>query len=73
MTPVYKDYTGDTKPRNWKSAQSEPEMVYLNNTGRNDFHIMKISRDNDNVDLDAEIVANITPNSGDNWMRLYIM
>ena len=72
VTPVYKDYTGDTKPRNWKSAQSEPEMVYLNNTGRNDFHIMKISRDNDNVYFYAETAADITPNSDDNWMRLYI-
>jgi hypothetical protein len=72
VTPVYKDYTGDTKPRNWRGAQSEPEMIYTNITGRNDFHIMKISRDNDNVYFYAETSADITPDSGDNWMRLYI-
>jgi hypothetical protein len=72
VTPVYKDYTGDTDHRNWKGAQSKPEMVYTNNTGRNDFHIMKISRDNDNVYFYAETVTDITPNSGNNWMQLYI-
>ena len=72
VEPAYKDYTGDTKLRNWKGAQSKPETVYTNNTGRNDFHIMKISRDNNNVYFYAETVADITPNSGDNWMRLYI-
>ena len=72
ITPIYRDYTGDTKPRNWKGAQSEPEMVYANNTGRNDFHVMKISRDNDNIYFYAETMESITPNSSDNWMRLYI-
>ena len=33
---------------------------------------MKISRDNDNVYFYAETSADITPDSGDNWMRLYI-
>jgi hypothetical protein len=72
VTPVYKDYIGDTQPRNCKGAQSRPVTVYTNSSGRNDFDIMKIARDNDNVYFYAQTVADITPNSGDNWMRVYI-
>ena len=72
IAPVYKDYTGDTQPRNWKGAQSKPETIYTNYTGRNDFDTLKIARDKENVFFYAQTVENITPNSGDNWMRLYI-
>ena len=72
VTPEYKDYTGDTQPRNWKGAETKPETVYTNFTGRNDFDILKISRDDINVYFYVRTVANITPNSGDNWMCLYL-
>lgn len=68
----YADYTGDTEHRNHPGAQSKPETIYTNNTGRNDFHILKVARDNKNLFFYAETVADITPASGDNWMRLYI-
>jgi hypothetical protein len=72
VTPAYRDYTGDTQPRNSKGAQSLPVTIYTNNTGRNDFDIIKIARDNDNVYFYAQTAADITPNSGDNWMCVYI-
>jgi len=72
ITPIYKDYTGDTEPRNWKGAQTKPETVYTNYTGRNDFDICKIARDDKNVYFYAQTVKRITENSGSNWMRVYI-
>jgi hypothetical protein len=72
VTPVYKDYTGDAQPRNWRGAQSKPIVIYKNYTGRNDFDILKVARSKDNVYFYAQTVSNITPNSDDNWMRLYI-
>ena len=69
---VYTDYTGDTQHRNHPGAQSEPAVVYTNTTGRNDFHIMKTAHDKANLYFYVETVDDITPNTGDNWMRLYI-
>ncbi|MDR2037677.1 MAG: hypothetical protein LBQ60_07115 [Bacteroidales bacterium] len=68
----YTDYTGDTKNRNHPGAQSKPETIYTNTTGRNDFHIMKVARDKRNIYFYVETAGDITPPSGDNWMRLYI-
>ncbi len=72
VSPTYTDYTGETKSRNHPGAQSKPAYVYTNTTGRNDFRTMKVSRDNDNLYFYAETVNDITPESGDNWMRLYV-
>jgi len=72
ISRVYTDYTGDTQHRNHAGAQSEPATVYTNTTGRNDFHIMKVAHDKNNFYFYVETSDNITPNTGDNWMRLYI-
>lgn len=72
VEPVYIDYIGDTGERNCSGMQKSPKVIYTNNTGRNDFHQLKISRDSKNVYFYAETVNNITRNSGSNWMRLYI-
>ena len=69
---VYTDYTGDTQHRNHPGAQSEPETIYTNNTGRNDFHIIKVAKDNKHLFFYAETLDDITKPSGNNWMRLYI-
>ena len=69
---VYTDYTGDTQHRNHPGAQSKPETIYTNNTGRNDFHIIKVANDNKHLFFYAETVHTITKPSGNNWMRLYI-
>lgn len=70
--PVYKDYTGDTQARNHAGTPTEPSIIYTNNTGRNDFDVLKVARDKANIYFYAKTVKNVTPNSGDNWMRLYI-
>lgn len=72
VSPIYSDYTGDTKARNHQGAESVPVRIYVNNSGRNDFFKMKVARDQTNLFFYAETVENITPNSGSNWMRLYL-
>lgn len=70
--PVYRDYTGDTQPRRHAGAQIEPKVIYINNSGRNDFDTLKVARDMQYIYFYAETVSKITPNSGSNWMRLYL-
>jgi hypothetical protein len=70
--PTYKDYTKDTEARNHPGTQTDPVTTYVNNTGRNDFEVLKVARNDKNVYFYAQAVANITSNSGSNWMRLYI-
>nr|WP_068887639.1 hypothetical protein [Pedobacter panaciterrae] len=72
VQPVYKDYTGDTQERNHPGTPIEPAIVYTNSTGRNDFEQMKIARDKANIYFFVKTVADITSNSGSNWMRLYL-
>jgi len=72
VQPVYKDYTGDTQERNHPGTPIEPAIVYTNATGRNDFEQMKIARDKANIYFFVKTVADITSNSGSNWMRLYL-
>lgn len=68
----YTDYTGDIVHRNYRGAQSEPKVIYTNETGRNDFATMKVVRDKKNLYFYAQTVDAITPNEGDNWMVLYV-
>ncbi|TAN18589.1 MAG: hypothetical protein EPN37_04925 [Chitinophagaceae bacterium] len=70
--PVYRDYAGDTQPRRHAGAQTEPKVIYINNTGRNDFDTLKVARDKQYIYFYAKTVSKITPNSGSNWMRLYL-
>ena len=70
--PAYKDYTGDTQVRDHAGTPTEPAIIYTNNTGRNDFDVLKVARDKKNIYFYAKTVADITSNSGSNWMRLYI-
>lgn len=72
VLPAYKDYTGDTEARNHPGAETEPKKTYVNNTGRNNFETLKVARDTKNLFFYAKTVNDITPNSGDNWMRLYL-
>jgi hypothetical protein len=72
VTETYTDYTGDTLHRDHPGAQSKPGTIYTNTTGRNDFHIMKASHDDNNLYFYAETVQDISPVSGDNWMTLWI-
>ncbi|MBM7563853.1 DUF642 domain-containing protein [Paenibacillus sacheonensis] len=70
VSPSYRDYTGDTLARN--SIAAPAGITYANNTGRNDFDTLKVSRDASNLYFYAKTAANVTANSGSNWMRLYL-
>lgn len=68
----YFDYTGDTDPRNHPGAQSQPTIVYTNQTGRNDFQQLKVAHDKNNLFFYAKTAKPITARQGDNWMTLWI-
>ncbi len=68
----YIDYVGEAKWRNHSSAVINPPKSYTNNTGRNDFCVLKVSRDDKNLYFYAETTADITPRMECNWMCLYI-
>src|SRR5690606_13973177 len=70
--PGYVDYIQDTQDRKHPGAQSRPQTVYTNTTGRNDFHQMKVARDKERIYFYVSTVGDISPVSGDNWMRLYL-
>ncbi|WP_343306005.1 hypothetical protein AAHN97_02625 [Chitinophaga niabensis] len=72
VLPVYRDYTGDVLHRKYPGAQSEPKVIYENTTGRNDLSVMKVARDKQYVYFYASTVAAITPNTGKNWMTLWL-
>jgi hypothetical protein len=69
---VYTDYTGDTQHRDHPGAQSAPATTYVNRTGRNDFHLLKVAHDAENVYFYASTVETVTTEREDNWMRLYL-
>lgn len=72
VKPVYIDFINDAKHREHPGAESNPSKIYVNTTGRNDFYLLKVARDSENLYFYAETTENITENPGSNWMRLYI-
>ncbi len=72
IVPVYTDYTGDTKARNHPGAESSPERIYTNTTGRNDFHRMKVINNDQTIFFLAQTTEAITNGKESNWMNLYI-
>jgi len=70
VAPEFRDTVYDTTHRNelgWGSAGT-----YVNNTGRNDFKLMKVARDATYVYFYVETVGNITNYTDTNWMLLFI-
>jgi hypothetical protein len=68
--PEFRDYQGDITHRNEVAYVSNAK--YVNETGRNDFVVSKVSADNDNVYFYAECASDITAAEGTNWMNLFI-
>ena len=68
--PEFRDYQGDITHRNEVAYVSNAK--YVNETGRNDFIVSKVSADNDNVYFYAECASDITAAEGTNWMNLFI-
>lgn len=69
---TYRDYIGDTDPRNHPAAFTVPAVTYTNNTGRNDFELMKVARDRRNLYFYVQTVDPIQLEEADNCMTLWI-
>ena len=67
----YKDYKGDTRPRNhWGFGYKNISLT--NNTGRNDICYAKVATDCKSLFFYVETADPITPRTDRNWMRLFI-
>lgn len=69
VAPEYFDHTGETLPRNFDGVAG---LHYNNNTGRNDFELLKVSHDANNLYFYARTRDPITPAAGPFWMTLMI-
>lgn len=70
---VYKDYTGDTVDRDANGfGVGKNRLRYTDETGRNDFELMKVARDKNNIYFYVQTVEDITPSSDPQWMNLFI-
>ena len=69
VRPEFLDDIGDTVHRNHPGWD---DLTYVNNTGRNDFELLKVARDARNLYFYARTHQAITPPTGDNWMLLLL-
>jgi hypothetical protein len=67
--PEYRDTIGDTLHRDHKGYG---DLVYRNDTGRNDFVILKAAYDTDNLYFFAQTLDRISPHTDPNWMLLFL-
>ena len=67
---AYRKYIGGCKPRKHKAYDAIGE--YTNDTGRNEFELLKVASDEEFVYFYARCAKEITAPVGDNWMNLYI-
>ena len=71
VSPAYYDPVNDTIWRNYPSSVTQVG-IYTNTSGRNDFTVMKVARDANNLYFMAQCKSNITSYTGSNWMVLFI-
>jgi hypothetical protein len=69
VTPEFRDTIGDTLHRD---HQGYGDLVYRNETGRNDFVILKAAYDAANVYFYAQTLDKISPPTNHNWMLLFL-
>ncbi len=69
VEPEFRDTIGDTPHRDHKGYG---DLVYSNETGRNDFVILKAAYDADKVYFFAQTLEKISPRTGRNWMLLFL-
>ncbi len=69
VRPEFRDTIGDTAHRN---HQGYGRTVYRNETGRNDFVLMKAAYDRKNIYFFVQTLNPITPRTDHNWMLLFI-
>jgi hypothetical protein len=69
VEPEYRDTIGDVRHRDHRGYG---DLVYQNNTGRNDFVICKAAFDGENLYFFAQTSARITPHTDPMWMLLLL-
>ena len=69
VTPVYRDHALDTVDRDFPGCG---DTHYRVRSGRNDFRLLKVTQDRENVYFFAQTGQNITPHTDPNWMWLLI-
>lgn len=70
VKPEYLDDVGDTMHRDHPAYDDIGR--YTNTTGRNDFAVLKVARDNKFIYFYARTREPITPHTDPNWMMLFI-
>ncbi len=69
IRPEFRDTIGDTTHR---EHAGYGQLVYRNDTGRNDFILCKAAHDAENIYFFVQTLNPITPRSDRNWMLLFI-
>ena len=67
---AYREYTGDCVPRNHRGYDAVGK--YINHTGRNEFSLLKVASDDENIYFYVECTNDITASENENWMTLFI-
>ncbi len=70
VQPEYRDDIGDTMHRDHPGYDNSGR--YTNNTGRNDFTLLKVARDDEFIYFYAQTREPITPHTDPRWMMLFI-
>ncbi len=70
VEPVFYDHIYDICPRNSKSNGGN--IIYINETGRNDIDYAKVCRDNEYTYFYVTTLNDLTKPEGENWMNLYV-
>lgn len=70
VQPEYRDDINDKATRN--NVGLGNDLHYFNDTGRNDFKLAKVARDDQYIYFYVETVDDITSYEDPNWMRLFI-
>jgi len=69
VEPEFRDTIDDTIHRNHKGYG---DLIYRNDTGRNDFVIAKVAYDKNSIYFFVQTVKRITPCTDPHWMLLFI-
>jgi len=69
VEPEFRDTIGDTTHRDHKGYG---HLVYRNDTGRNDFVILKVAYDAKRVYFFAQTLEKVSPRTDHNWMLLFL-
>lgn len=69
VATVYRDHALDTLPRDHAGCG---DNYYRNQTGRNDFRVLKVMHDDRNISFFVQTSEDISPATDPNWMWLLI-